>query len=120
MTDLNSDDPVLPEMPDDEDEDQEPSATAPWGVHFGKDSNGRPMIRLEKGEHWVEFVGREGIDREILYQRAIIEALKMDMDHAKSENDRRFIEQQLKHALKDEEISQAMRRDARIAAGEVT
>ena len=48
----------------------------------------KPAIRLEKDQHWVETIGRKGIDRSILLERAMVEALKIDVQHAKSEQDK--------------------------------
>lgn len=84
-----------------------------WTIQF-KDHpvSGRPSIRLEKGDHWVEVEGETGIERESLYQQAIIEALQMDLSHAQTPQERLTVDRQLRHAIKDKQVSELMRLEA--------
>lgn len=87
------------------------SPSAAWGAEFSVDADGHRIIRLSKGHLWVETMGGRDADKEVLYQRAIIEALKMDLARARSEEEKRFVDSQLRHAVKDEEVSMQLRLD---------
>ena len=72
----------------------------------------KPYVLLTKGKDWVKTVGRPGIDPEILLERALIEALTKDVAATLDPQARRGWEQKLHRAIKDEQVSQAMRLDA--------
>lgn len=97
-----------------------------WTAQMGSaplredEENRHPVLRLEKGDLWVETHGERGIDPQIMYERAMIEALRLELSQADDEGQRASIEEQLKRAQMEERVSQQMRREAAevAAAGE--
>ena len=57
-----------------------------WAVGFFTDPKGRPGVLMQKGEHWVKTLGREGIDPEVLVDRARISACEKDVELADAES----------------------------------
>jgi hypothetical protein len=75
-----------------------------------------PVLLLEKGELWAETHGERGIDPQIMYERALIEALRLELSRAEDDGERASIEESLRRAVMEERISQQMRREAAEAA----
>ncbi len=94
--------------------DHSPLSISPatWAVTWETDSTGKPICALTKGKDWVRTKGRVGCDQSVLFERAWIEALLMDLASTTDPEERRRIENDLGRARKDEMISQALRRDA--------
>jgi hypothetical protein len=46
------------------------------------EANRHPVLRLEKGELWAETHGERGMDPQIMYERALIEALRLELSQA--------------------------------------
>lgn len=97
-----------------------------WKVEFLEhppgepDENKRkPYVYLSKGAEWVKVMGRPGIDPEILLERAVIEALRKDLAVAEPRSkEREKVAKLLQRAIKDEQVSQELRRDAMLAAAQ--
>jgi hypothetical protein len=96
-----------------------------WTAQLGSaplrepEENRHPVLRLEKGDLWVETHGERGIDPQIMYERAMIEALRLEQSNTEDEAERVAIGEQLRRAQMEERVSQQMRREAaEVAAAE--
>jgi hypothetical protein len=93
-----------------------------WTAQLGSaplrepEENRHPVLRLEKGDMWAETHGEPGMDPQILYERAMIEALRLEMDRAGEGPETESIRAALRRAEMEERISQQMRREAAEAA----
>jgi streptomycin 6-kinase len=94
-----------------------PASELSWEVSWEEDLTGKPIVCLRKGDYWVRTKGRIGGDKTILFERAYIEALRYDLSQAADDDERRAIENDLGRAIKDEQVSQALRREAVERAG---
>lgn len=88
-----------------------------WAVSFFTDPKGRPGVLLQKGEHWVKTLGRDGTDPEILVDRARISACEKDVELAET-SERGTAKRALAQAHALEQANQLMRQAeaARLAA----
>ena len=81
------------------------------------EENRHPVLRLEKGELWAETHGERGIDPTIMYERALIEALRLELSRAEEGSAAHTtITESLRRAVMEEKVSQQMRREAAEAA----
>lgn len=86
----------------------------PWSVEFLEDHSGKPSCVIcepDHPKHWVKTIGRKGIDQSILFERAWIAALELELSRATDSALRKEIEDDLARAHKEEQISQAIRRE---------
>ena len=86
------------------------------------EANRHPALRLEKGELWAETHGEPGIDPQIMYERCLIEALRLELSQLpEGSAEYAAVSESLRRAQMEERISQQMRREAAeaAAAGEI-
>ena len=88
----------------------------PWETTWEEDVTGKPVCVLTNGDLWVRTKGRVDADRGVLFERAWIEAMRLELEHTVDPVERKVVEHALNRAIKEEQISQAMRREAREAA----
>ncbi len=79
--------------------------------------NQHPVLRLEKGDLWSETYGEPGMDPTIMYERALIEALRLELSRAEAGAESEAIAESLRRAVMEERVSQQIRRES--AANEV-
>ncbi len=83
----------------------------PWETTWEEDATGKPICVLTKGDLWVRTKGRIGGDRSVLFERALIEALRMELAATTDPVERKVVDASLRRAIKEEQISQAVRRE---------
>jgi hypothetical protein len=88
-----------------------------WTAELGSaplrepEENRHPVLRLEKGDLWAETHGEPGIDPTIMYERALIEALRLELSRAEDEAEKAVISESLRRAVMEERVSQQIRRE---------
>jgi hypothetical protein len=86
----------------------------PWVVEFITDVTGKPICRIANPDDpsmWVETKGRVGGESSVLFERAWIEAMRLELERAADPDLVKEVENDLQRAVKEEQISQAIRRE---------
>jgi len=77
------------------------------------EENRHPVLRLEKGDLWAETHGEPGMDPTIMYERCLIEALRLELSlEEEGSAEAEGISESLRRAVMEEKVSQQIRRES--------